>query len=68
MTWLTGHGTAEETEGAETILRIELTSIYAGTHIRLTHSGFVNETSRKAHEDNWPLALKILDDALSAHA
>lgn len=64
MTWMTGNGTAEGTEGAETILRIELVPKGAGTEIRLTHSGFVSEESCSGHEENWPLALKELDVAL----
>jgi hypothetical protein len=31
----------------------------------LTHSGFVSEKSRDGHNENWPLALEILDEALS---
>jgi hypothetical protein len=31
----------------------------------LTHSGFVSEKSRDGHKENWPLALEILDEALS---
>jgi uncharacterized protein YndB with AHSA1/START domain len=65
MTWMTGNGTAEGTEGAETILRIELAPKGAGTEIRLTHSGFVSEKSCSGHEENWPLALKELDEALA---
>ena len=65
MTWMTGNGTPEGTEGAETILRIELASKGAATEVRLTHSGFVSEASRDGHEENWPLALAILDDVLS---
>jgi len=64
MTWMTGNGTAEGTEGAETVLRIELAPKGAATEIRLTHSGFVSERSRAAHEENWPLALEALDEAL----
>jgi len=64
MTWMTGNGTAVGTQGAETILRIELTPKEAATQIRLTHSGFVSEVSQKGHAENWPLALKLLDDAL----
>lgn len=66
MTWMTGNGTAEGTEGAETILRIELFSKGAATEVRLTHLGFVSEKSRIAHEENWPLALKLLDKAIGA--
>ncbi|MEM7244387.1 MAG: SRPBCC domain-containing protein [Acidobacteriota bacterium] len=65
MTWMTGNGTAEGTEGAETILRIELTPKGEATDVRLTHSGFVSERSRDGHAENWPLALDILDEALS---
>jgi uncharacterized protein YndB with AHSA1/START domain len=65
MTWITGNGTPEGTEGAETVLRIELVPKGTATEVRLTHSGFVNERSRDGHKENWPLALKILDEALS---
>lgn len=64
MTWMTGDGTAVGTEGAETILRIELVPKDAATHLRLTHSGFVSEASCDAHKENWPLALDLLDQAL----
>lgn len=64
MTWMTGNGALEGTEGAETILRIELTAAGSGTVVRLTHSGFVSEKSRDGHAENWPLALQILGEAL----
>ncbi len=64
MTWMTGDGTAEGTAGAETVLRIELTPRGGATEIRLTHSGFVSAASCRAHEENWPLALHELDEAL----
>ena len=65
MTWMTGNGTPEGTEGAETVLRIELQPKGEATEVRLTHSGFVNEKSRDGHAENWPLALEILANALS---
>jgi uncharacterized protein YndB with AHSA1/START domain len=65
MTWMTGDGTTEGTGGAETILRIELTPKGDATQIRLTHSGLPTEKSRAGHQENWPLALEILDQALS---
>jgi hypothetical protein len=65
MTWMTGNGTAEGTEGAETVLRIELVPKDGATEVRLIHSGFVSENSRDGHKVNWPLALEILDEALS---
>lgn len=66
MTWLTGNGTKVGTEGAETVLRIELVPRGDATEVRLTHSGFVSESSCEGHQQNWPLALKILDEALSS--
>lgn len=65
MTWITGNGTDVGTEGAETILRVELTPKGDATEVRLTHSGFVTERSRDGHQENWPLALEILADALA---
>ncbi len=62
MTWVTGEG---GTEGAETVIRVELFARDDGTLLRLTHSGFSSETSRDGHEENWPEGLKTLDDALS---
>ncbi len=64
MTWMTGDGTDRGTQGAETILRIDLTPQDGGTHIRLTHSGFTSEEARKGHAENWPLALDILAETL----
>ena len=65
MTWMTGNGTDEGTAGAETVLRIELVPKGGATEVRLTHSGFVSEKSRDGHEENWPLALEILNESLS---
>jgi len=65
MTWMTGDGTLEGTQGAETILRIELAPQDGGTRVRLTHSGFPSEKAHVGHEENWPLALEILDEALA---
>lgn len=65
MTWMTGNGTDAGTQGAETVLRIELVPRGEATEVRLTHAGFVSEKSRDGHEENWPLALEALDAALS---
>ena len=65
MTWMTGDGSNVGTAGAETVLRIELLAQEAGTLVRLTHSGFVSESSRDGHAENWPLALDALADALA---
>lgn len=64
LTWVTGNGEAVGTEGAETVLRVELTADGEGTAIHLTHAGLPNEASRAAHEENWPLALDALDAGL----
>lgn len=64
MTWVTGNGERVGTEGAETVLRVELISDGAVTEVRLTHSGFASEGSLAAHEENWPLALEILDQSI----
>ena len=61
MAWVTGAG---GTEGAETVIRVELSAREDGTLLRLTHSGFRDEKSRDAHEANWPEALEVLDEAL----
>jgi len=61
MAWVTGQG---GTEGAESVIRVELTAMEGGTLLRLTHSGFCNEVSRVGHADNWPEALEVLDAAL----
>lgn len=64
MTWLTGNGENIGTEGAETTIRIELAPKDNGTFIHFTHSGFANERSRDAHQENWPLAFEELEKAL----
>ena len=61
MAWVTGAG---GTEGAETILRVELSAREDGTLLRLTHSDFPHEASRDGHAANWPEALEDLDKVL----
>lgn len=62
MTWVTGKG---GTEGFETVIRLEITDRENGPHVRLTHSGFKDEASCKAHRDNWPAGLQTLDECLA---
>ena len=64
MTWVTGDGADVGTEGAETVIRVELTPEKNGTSMLFTHSGFVNERSLDAHKENWPLAFEILERAI----
>jgi uncharacterized protein YndB with AHSA1/START domain len=62
LTWVTGEG---GTEGAETVLTVELTPHEDGTFLRLTHAGFPNESARKRHEDAWPDVLDQLEERMS---
>jgi uncharacterized protein YndB with AHSA1/START domain len=63
MTWLTGSG---GTDGAETVLRLELAPTSAGTHVRLAHTGFYTEEAAAATRDAWPQVLTHLDETLAA--
>jgi uncharacterized protein YndB with AHSA1/START domain len=51
--------------GAETIVTIELDPAAGRTLLRLTHSGFPDEESRKRHEEAWPLVLAQLDNRMA---
>jgi uncharacterized protein YndB with AHSA1/START domain len=62
QTWVTGKG---GTEGAETVLRIDLSATGSGTTMRLTHSGFADESSANRHAESWPQILTHLDDVLT---
>jgi uncharacterized protein YndB with AHSA1/START domain len=58
LTWVTGAG---GTEGAETVVRVELEPTETGTHLRLTHAGFSSEQSRDKHDEAWAVVLAQLD-------
>ena len=58
MTWLTGEG---GTNGAETVVTVEIIPKGDKTVLRLTHSGFPEEALRDGHEAAWPMALEILE-------
>ena len=62
LTWVTGRG---GTDGAETVVRVELAASGTGTRLRLTHSGFYDEPAAKQHEDAWPRVLAHLDERLA---
>jgi uncharacterized protein YndB with AHSA1/START domain len=61
LTWVTG---AQGTKGAETVVTVELMPRGTGSHLRLTHGGFLDEPSMAQHRDAWPLVLAQLDEQM----
>jgi uncharacterized protein YndB with AHSA1/START domain len=59
LTW-----TTSATKGVEAVVVVELEPVGPGTHLRLTHSGFPDEESRRRHADAWPDVLAQLDERL----
>jgi uncharacterized protein YndB with AHSA1/START domain len=57
LTWVTGAG---GTEGAETVVTVELEATGERTHLRLTHTGFASEAARDRHRSAWPQVLEQL--------
>jgi uncharacterized protein YndB with AHSA1/START domain len=60
MTWLTA-----ATGGYETVVTVDLAPSGSGTQLSLKHAGFPDESSRKRHEDAWPMVLAQLDERMS---
>ncbi len=61
LTWATA-GTA----GAETIVSVTFTPDANGTHVVLTHDGFITETARDQHATAWPMVLAQQEERLHA--
>jgi uncharacterized protein YndB with AHSA1/START domain len=65
MTWITGAG---GTEGAETVLSVEIAEEGAGSLVDLKHAGFPNQESMQRHEQAWIGILSHLDKVLAGRA
>lgn len=63
LSWVAGAG---GTEGAETVVTVELMTAGEGTRVRLSHEGFPHERARNAHEQAWPMVLAQLERGLSS--
>jgi uncharacterized protein YndB with AHSA1/START domain len=63
LTWVTG---PDGTKGAETIVIVRFAPKGSGSHLRLTHRGFLDEASRDQHKEAWPQVLAQLDQKLAA--
>jgi uncharacterized protein YndB with AHSA1/START domain len=64
FTWVTGSG---GTKGAETVVTVEFSPTATGTHVRLTHAGFVDQESRDGHNMAWPMVLDNQKQQLITH-
>lgn len=58
LTWVTGAG---GTEGAETIVTVNLQPTGPSTRLSLTHAGFAGEAARDRHRQAWPFVLDQLE-------
>jgi uncharacterized protein YndB with AHSA1/START domain len=59
-TWV--HRWGQLDEKTETIVRFELAERDGVTHLRLTHSGFTDMSSKDDHNSGWPQVLAWLSD------
>ncbi len=61
LTWVTGAG---GTEGAETVVTVELQPVGHNTRLNLKHAGFAGEPARDRHRQAWPLVLAQMDQRI----
>ena len=64
LTWLTGQG---GTDGAETVVTVELEATGSGTRLTLSHKGFYTEAAARQHEEAWPMVLAQMDARISGN-
>jgi uncharacterized protein YndB with AHSA1/START domain len=62
ITWVTGAG---GTEGAETVVTVELQAQGDGCRLKLTHAGFATAASRDATEHAWPMVFEQMQRKLA---
>jgi uncharacterized protein YndB with AHSA1/START domain len=61
ITWVTGRG---GTDGAETVVSLDLIPENNGTRIELAHRGFATAEAAAQHEKAWPLVLAQQEERL----
>lgn len=64
LTWVTG---APGTQGAETVVTLEIRETDQGARVTLVHAGFADEESKNGHEKAWPRVLAHLEKCLQAN-
>ena len=62
LTWVTGAG---GTDGAETVVTVELEPRGSGTLLRLRHEGFASQEACAKHAQAWPMALEQQEQRLT---
>ncbi len=61
MTWVTGN---PGTNGAETVVTVDLKPAADGTNVSLQHAGFADEETMEGHRSAWPEVLLHLEKQL----